>query len=126
MSGDNLAVALFLWSLCAIFFFEGRKDEGWRQWLLWGFSALCLVGGFAWPYMGKLWPAGFAFVRTLAVSPVSWFVVFMSAIMLVAVSAVVANAVFNKRIVLKGNQRFSSPQPLRPDICRNRLSTSLI
>jgi hypothetical protein len=37
-------------------------------------------------------------------------------VLLVAVSAVVANAVFNKHIVLKGNQRFRSPQPLRPPL----------
>lgn len=37
-------------------------------------------------------------------------------VLLVAELALAANAVFNKRIVLKGNDRLDSPRPLRPPV----------
>lgn len=84
MSGDNLAIALFLWSLAALFFFEGRKEEGWRHWALWLLAGACVLGGFLWPKVEAYWPQGFDFVRAIAVSPVAWFVLFMAGMVLFA------------------------------------------
>jgi len=32
MSGDNLAIALFLWALAVGFILEGRREKGWQRW----------------------------------------------------------------------------------------------
>lgn len=87
LSGDNLTVAVFFWSFAGLFFFEGRKERGMGKWVLWGLAGICIAAGFAWRYVEQFWPTGFDFVRTIAVTPETWFTIFVAAFLLFVIGA---------------------------------------
>jgi hypothetical protein len=85
MSGDDLAICLFLVGLGATFGLEAMKAETTPRRMLFGIlGGVFLLTGIAWLQVKPLWPPLTTAVSTIATNPVSWFVVAMFALAIIA------------------------------------------
>jgi hypothetical protein len=85
VAGDDLTISLFLVGLGATFGLEAMKAETFPRRGLFGVLAgIFLLIGFAWLQVKPLWPPLTTAISTIATNPVSWFVVAMFALAIVA------------------------------------------
>lgn len=85
MAGDDLTISLFLVGLGATFGLEAMKAETLPRRGLFGILAgIFLLIGIAWLQVKPLWPPLTTAVSAVATNPVSWFVVAMFALAIIA------------------------------------------
>jgi uncharacterized membrane protein len=81
LSGDDLAIVLFLAGIAISFALAAMTTAGWRHPILirglFGLAGICFVGAVAWPWVKSISPIVTSIITHLATNPVSWFVVFM-------------------------------------------------
>jgi hypothetical protein len=85
VAGDDLTISLFLCGLGATFGLEAVKAETFPRRGLFGVLAgIFLLTGIAWLQVKPLWPPFTTAVSAIATNPVSWFVVAMFALAIIA------------------------------------------
>jgi len=85
VAGDDLTISLFLVGLGATFGLEAMKAETFPRRALFGVLAgIFLLIGVAWLRVKPLWPPLTTAVSAIATNPVSWFVVAMFALAIIA------------------------------------------
>jgi hypothetical protein len=105
-SGDDLTIILFIGGLAVAFALGGVSAAGWRNRLLisvlFVISAVLFGAAFSWPWLKTLAPEFSSIVLSIAISPVAWFVGFMFAAALMALSA-------RSAVQTPGDRRSDSP-----------------
>jgi hypothetical protein len=85
MSGDDLAIFLFFMTCAVAFGVEAFKAETTFRRLSFAAIAIgCLLIGISWAHIKTLWPALTDKIATVATDPVSWFVIIMFLLAVVA------------------------------------------
>jgi hypothetical protein len=103
MSGDNLAIFLFFLTCAVAFGVEAFKAETNARRVSFGVIALgCLLSGIFWEHVKTVWPALTDKIAVVATDPVSWFVIIMFLLAVVA---------FHPPKSKPSNEERASPRP---------------
>jgi hypothetical protein len=106
MAGDDRTVFLFLLSMAAAFGFEAmRAETAPRRGLFVVGAAVCALAGIFWLQVKTFWPPLTAAVASVATDPISWFVILMFVLSIIA---------FQPRKAREALPPQSEPEPVAP------------
>lgn len=79
MSGDDLAVSVFLWTIAVtVFGVEGWREQGRARWVSWICGTVLVAMGAFWPEIVSLWPSASEAIVKISKDPASWFFLTMT------------------------------------------------
>ncbi len=109
MSGDTLAITLFLVGTAVTLAVAAMSAAGWRHpyliWALFAGSAMLALAGGTWWLLGPQLPKLHAYLSDITRNPVAWFVLIM-----VAVVAALWPRIYPKRVIIDLEQPAASDE----------------